>query len=496
MHAKYFVLTAVVLSASISACGSDDDGAGSGGSSGGGAGGSSASGGSAGSATGGSAGSSGSGGSAGSGGTPGACGAIPTFADGLAPTSEIHVATNGNDNNDGSAQNPVATLDHAATLATPGTAIRIHAGTYAGGAYIDNLAGTAAAPIWIGGAPGEAKPVFDGGGEAFHLTRVRYLVVHDLEVRNMTANGINIDDGGDYANAEATRFVVFDGVDVHDIGGTGNQDCLKMSGVNDFWVLGSHFARCGGASSGSGIDHVGCHHGVIARSRFEQMSGNAVQSKGGSEDIEIRWNLIEAGGARALNLGGSTGFEFFRPPLSASAPNAEARNIRAIANVIVGSAAPIAFVGCVDCLAANNTIVDPENWIIRILQETTTGGGYTFLPAQNGSFVNNLVYFDRSGISTYVNVGPDTSPATFSFSNNLWYAHDDPAESQPTNLPSAESGGIAGQDPALVNPTGGDFHIPTASPAADAGTAVSGVSGDYDGACYASPPSIGAFEAG
>lgn len=510
----WFSIGGALLAAALAACGSDDGEAGSGGSAGssaGGSSGSSGSGGSSGSSAGssgssaggsagaggssGSAGSGGSSGSAGSGGT-GGCGEIATFADGLTPSSEIHVATTGSDSNDGSAQNPVATLDHAATLATAGTAIRIHAGTYAGGAYIDNLAGTASAPIWIGGAPGEARPVFEGGGEAFHLTRVRYLVVHDLEVRNTTANGINIDDGAEYANADATRFVVFRNLDIHDIGSTGNQDCLKMSGVNDFWVLDSHFARCGGGSSGSGIDHVGCHQGLVARCHFEEMSGNAVQSKGGSDDIEIRWNLIEAGGARAVNMGGSTGFEFFRPPLSQSGPNFEARDIRVIANVIVGSMAPIAFVGCVDCVAAHNTIVDPENWIIRILQETTSSGGYTFLPAQNGQFSNNLVRFERAGISTYVNVGPNVSAATFQFSNNLWYAHDNPGQSQPTDLPAPESGGIAGQDPALANPAGGDFHIPSSSPAAGAGTPLPGVTGDYDGACYASPPSIGAFEAG
>ena len=29
--------------------------------------------------------------------------------------------------------------------------------------------------------------------------------------------------------------------------------------------------------------------------------------------------------------------------------------------------AAIAFVGCVDCAAINNTIVDPEHWVLRIL---------------------------------------------------------------------------------------------------------------------------------
>jgi hypothetical protein len=193
-------------------------------------------------------------------------------------------------------------------------------------------------------------------------------------------------------------------------------------------------------------------------------------------------------------MGGSTGFEFFRPPLSMTAPNAEARNIRVIANVIVGGTAAVAFVGCVDCLAANNTIVDPDNWILRILQETTTSGGYTFLEAQNGRFVNNLVYFARGAISTYVNVGAGTLPDTFTFENNLWYAHDDVPSSTPTDLPATESAGIYGLDPSLGDPASGDYSIDASSPAAGAGTAVAELSGDMTGACFREPPSIGAFE--
>ena len=58
---------------------------------------------------------------------------------------------------------------------------------------------------------------------------------------------------------------------------TGN-DIKKLSGLDDYWVLDSRFARCGGGNSGSGIDHVGCHHGVVAGNVFDTMSGNGVQA--------------------------------------------------------------------------------------------------------------------------------------------------------------------------------------------------------------------------
>lgn len=442
---------------------------------------------------------SGEGGAGGDGGsTPvGDCAAIPTFEDGKSPSQELHVAVDGDDAaGDGSAANPFATIERAAREAAPGTAIRVHAGTYGGDNYVEGLAGTEAAPIWIGGAPGEERPVLEGGAQALHLVRARWVVVHDLEVREQSANGINADDGGDRDDAMAARGLIFRNLSIHDVGSGGNQDCLKLSGINAYFVLDSEFARCGGGGSGSAIDHVGCHDGLIARNEFRELSGgNAVQNKGGSRNVEIRWNRMVSAGQRAVNLGGSTGFEFFRPPLSASEDNAEARDIRVIANVIEGGVAALAFVGCVDCLAANNTIVDPENWVLRILQETRSNDDYAFLPASRGRFVNNLVYFDRGELSTTINVGDQTDPESFVFRNNLWYAHDRPSQSRPTDLPADESDGIYGEDPGLADPAAGDFSITSASPANGAGTPLAELTGDINGNCYADPPSIGAFEA-
>jgi hypothetical protein len=503
LHSSLFASLALAGASLLSlACG-DDAATGTGGAGGAGA---SGPGSGAGSSTGGggtggdttATGGSSTGGSGTGGGEPGACGVFTTFEDGKTPTTTLHVSTSGSDSSgDGSSGSPFATIARAVQEAAPGTAIEVHAGTYAGGLFFDGLAGTEAAPIWIGGAMGEAKPVLEGGGNALQLVRPRYVVLHDLEVRGSTANGISVDDGGDYADPEAARYVVFRDLDIHDIGSTGNQDCLKLSGLNDFWVKDSTFARCGGGSSGSAIDHVGCHRGVIAENDFSDLSasGNAVQCKGGSEDLTIVANEIRDGGARAINLGGSTGFEFFRPPLSPDAPNAEARRIHVIANVLVGSVAPIAFVGCVDCLAANNTIVTPENWVVRILQETVSGGGFTFAPASNGRFVNNVVFYEAGGISTHVNVGADTQPESFTFANNLWYAFDQPGSSTPS-LPVTETGGLVGVDPGFVDAASGDYHLAPGSAAIGTGAAIAELLGDKDGVCFLAPPSVGAYEGG
>jgi hypothetical protein len=426
-------------------------------------------------------------------GDPPACGGVVTFADGKQPTAELHVAADGNDAQGcGAVDAPCGSIEYAAGLAQPGTAVRIHGGTYAPDQFISDLAGTAEAPIWIGGAPGET-PVISGGGEALHFSRARYLVVHDLEIVGASGNGINIDDGGAVDDPEASRFVVLRDLEIHQIGQGGNQDCLKMSGVNDYWVLDSEFHGCG--EGGSAIDHVGCHHGLVAGNFFHDNGGNAVQCKGGSEDIEIRANRMVDSGQRAINMGGSTGFEFFRPSLQMDAPNAEARDIRVIANTIVGGETALAFVGCVDCLALNNTIVRPHHWLFRILQETVSEQGYEFLPSSNGVFANNLVVFDRGDISTYVNIGGDTAPETFTFTTNLWYAADDPGQSDPSgDLPTPETGAIVGMEPQLVDLAGGDYHLTAGSPAAGSGTAFPALAADLEFVCYADPPSRGAFE--
>ncbi|MCB9755937.1 MAG: hypothetical protein H6713_38945 [Myxococcales bacterium] len=423
-------------------------------------------------------------------------GEIVTFETGKSPAVELHLAPDGVDAGDcGDPQSPCQSLEYAAALAGPGAAIRLHAGTYGGGAFLNDLQGDAGAPIWIGGAPGEPRPVISGGAEALHLTRARYLIVHDLEVTGQTGNGINADDGGDYGDPDATRHLVFRDLHIHDVGDGGNQDCLKLSGLDDYFVLDSEFSACGGGGQGSGVDHVGCHHGLLARNNFHDMGGNAIQCKGGADDIEIRQSRFDEVGERGVNMGGSTGDEFFRPPLSTQSPNFEARDIRVIANEFRGSNAALAFVGCVDCLAANNTIDTPHNWVLRILQEKTSTPEHEFLPASGGRLVNNLIYFDRGDLSTYVNIGPNTDAPSFSFTTNLWYAYDAPGQSNPGgDLPAPEQGGIYGVDPLLGDPGGGDYSIDLASPAAGAGTTIDELTRDVVDVCYLDPPAIGARE--
>lgn len=421
-----------------------------------------------------------------------ACDPIRTFADSKQPWREVFVSPTGNNSTgNGSQANPYQTINRALQGVQPGDAIRMLPGTYAGGTSIGNLSGTSNAPIWLGGVTGQPRPVISGGATAMQLSRVRFVILENLEVAGSTANGINCDDGADYANSNATRYVVFRNLYIHDIGTGGNNDGLKLSGVNDYFVLDCEFARM--SAGGSGIDHVGCHGGLIARNKFTDAGSNAIQCKGGSENIDIRWNSFTNAGARAINIGGSTGFEFFRPPLNTNVSNSEARNIRVIANLFHGPDTPVAFVGAVNSLVANNTIIKPRRWILRILQETVSGGAYRFLSCGQNQFINNLVYFDLSQISTYINIGGNTDASSFEFANNLWYAFNQPNQSQPT-LPAPETNGVYAMNPLFNNAATGDYSVATNSAALGKGCKLANVRADLLGRCYADPPTVGAFE--
>lgn len=421
------------------------------------------------------------------------CDPIRTFADGRLPAREIFVSPGGNDTTgDGTRAKPFHSPGRALQGVRPGDAIRLLPGTYAPGTFIAEVAGTAEAPIWLGGAPGETRPVIRGGSQALHLSRVRYLIIENLEITGATGNGLNCDDGGDYANPNATRHVIFRHLSIHDIGTGGNQDGLKLSGVNDYFVLDCELARM--SAGGSGLDQVGCHHGLIARCTFADMGSNAIQCKGGSEDIEIRWNRFFNGGARAVNLGGSTGFPYFRPPLSTNHPNVEAKNIRVIANLFRGADVPVAWVGAVDSLVANNTFVEPRRWVLRILQETVSSGDHRFAPCGHNQFVNNLVYFDQSRLRPPVNIGPHTDAASCRFAHNLWFAFDQPDQSRP-DLPVPEERGVYGADPLWRDAANGDFAVSPNSPAVARGRKLPPVKADLRERCYADPPTIGAVEA-
>lgn len=362
---------------------------------------------------------------------------------------------------------PYANPQAASLIANPGDTILIFPSMYSGGNFISNLHGNEFQYIYIIGVDPETV-IFQSGSQGLHFSDVSYIHIEGLSFTGHTGNGMNIDDGGSFETP--THHINVVDCHFYDMGAQGNNDFLKMSGIDYFMISGCSFIN--GATGGSGIDMVGCHEGQIIACSFQDMGSNCIQAKGGTQFIEITQNRFEDGGQRALNLGGSTGLQFFRPQ---DAPF-EAADINVYANVFIRGWAPIAFVGSVRVHVVNNTIIYPENWILRILQETVDVS--RFLPCGDNSFINNIIYFNNS-ISTHVNIGPNTNAVSFEFKNNLWYNQDNPSNSSP-NLPSAETNRISGTDPLFLDIASNDFNLTENSPAIDNGV-LTNFTMDYEG---------------
>jgi hypothetical protein len=327
----------------------------------------------------------------------------------------------------------------ALAAATAGTTVSVRPGNYEGGYHRRDLIGTAAAPVVITAADPAAPPVFVGGSDGLGLSHAQYVTLRDLVFERAQQNGINVDDG--QRADTSSHHVTFTRVVVRDIP-NGNRDGIKLSGVNDFVIENTTIERWG--SDGSAVDMVGCHRGVIRNSVFRHTPGmpvgNGLQMKGGTTTVTITGNRFEHAAGRAVQLGGETGLQFFRPQPPGPF---EVKDVVVERNVFVGGETAVAFVSSDGGIFRFNTIYLPTKYLFRILQENDGPG---FVHSRNGVFSDNIVYWTGTRV---VNIGANTEPASFTLARNAWYRADDPAQSRP-ELPSPEVGGLYGVDPQFV----------------------------------------------
>ncbi|WP_395139034.1 right-handed parallel beta-helix repeat-containing protein [Armatimonas sp.] len=352
----------------------------------------------------------------------------------------------------------ISGLRRAVLAAKPGTVILLEPGVYEGGLYFQNVHGAPSKPIRIAAANPAQLPRIVGGANGIQLSQISYFELDGLVLERATQNGLNLDDGGRYSLP--SHHITLRNLRITDLP-AGNRDGLKLSGIDDFRVEGCTFERWGG----SGIDMVGCHRGTITGCAFRTGGDNAVQCKGGTSEIVVRSCRFENAGSRGINLGGSTGLEFFRPLVTKMPLNQryEAQNIRVEGCTFLGSDAPLAFVGVDGAVVRCNTLYLPRRWAMRILQETRSSD---FVPSRKGIFEDNLIVFRSDGWSEGgVNIGSGTLATTFRFARNFWYCTDRPDRSR-SQLPTPEIDGVYGKDPLLRAPSRGDFTVLPGSPAA------------------------------
>jgi hypothetical protein len=331
----------------------------------------------------------------------------------------------------------------ALAAAAPGDEILLQPGTYGGGHYRANLQ-----QVTIRSVDPANPATIDGGSNGIQLSDAVQVTLADLIFRNQTGNGLNIDDGGSFGTP--TTGITLRNLTVRDIVTAGNNDGIKLSGVNDFLIDNVRVLNWG--IGGSAVDMVGCHNGLVQNSLFAHTNtangGTTLQPKGGSKNITFRANRIDLppDAGRAVQAGGSTGAQFFRFVDGDS--GYEADEIVAEGNVIIGGSSAFSWVNIDGGIFHHNVVSRPFRWVARILNENQ--GSATIVDTQNGQLRDNRIVFNdtSSEFSTAVNVGPETVPSSYSFARNRWLnlANPTPAGSTPS-LPTTEVDGVYGGDP-------------------------------------------------
>jgi len=313
----------------------------------------------------------------------------------------------------------------------PETTIRLASGEYGNEYYVRNARGLTIEPL----DPAN-PPTFSGGKVAWQFSRCPGLTVRSIVLRGQTENGLNLDDGGQSPLVQET---LLESIHVFEIGPTGNHDGIKCSGLDTLTIKNCKIVAWGG----QGIDLVGCHNVQIEDCVFEGKAGFSatagIQIKGGSSHVTVGQCRFVNAGERPINAGGSTGTPYFRPREATS----EASNIIIRGNEIRGGLCAVAFVGVDNAVFEENTILFPSRWLMRILQENQRP---EMVPCRNVLIRRNEFVFRRQDLREAINIGPGTAASTFQFSENAWFAEDQPHRSVPS-LPSREVDGRYGIDP-------------------------------------------------
>ncbi|RAM01894.1 hypothetical protein DO021_11540 [Desulfobacter hydrogenophilus] len=334
------------------------------------------------------------------------------------------------------------------SLLKPGDTLEIEPGTYKGGILIHGLNGKKGLPVTIKGKDSSNPPIFIGGKTALNFSQCNYICLADVIVRRAGNNGIHVHDGNTgKGNPPPSVGIVLKGIIVEDIGPVGNFDAIKMSGVNSFVIKQNKISGWGG----SGIDCVGCANGKISQCLFQGKRGfsqaNGVQIKGGSHNILVEKCYFYHPGRRGINLGGSTGFKWFRPGVT----DYEAKKIEVAGNIFIGGTA-IAFVTSQQGYVHHNAILYPTGWVLRILQEDMDP---RFKPCGNSLFMKNIIVVNEK-MKDFINIGPGTFPQSFRFRANVWY---DPALGRIPRLPFMENAPVYQVNPGVKFEKGKVFFL-------------------------------------
>ncbi len=326
-------------------------------------------------------------------------------------------------------------LRSALLTASPGDRIYVAPGTYTSRLYVDGAHGAPGNLIEVVALDPNNRPVFESGGYGvFTLINSSYILVDGIIARGA---GADTGDGNNIDIAQSHHMIL-----KNSRSGTipvpGNSDGIKFASSSNTLMYNNTIENWG--SGGSGADMMNNHNSLFMRNTFSfpsmpgDTAGNGIQSKGSNAyENGFYKNVFNDGGNRAQKFGGWGG----------AGPSAwEARDMTAMGNVFVNGQAAVSFESATNCDFAYNTVVNPEKWVMRILQ----GGGKQ--TAYNSFRRNLVVYGPFQSYGGVQNISGGTRPETFTYEANYWYNNVNPSASIPS-LVGGETDPAGGVDPQL-----------------------------------------------
>ena len=399
---------------------------------------------------------------------------------------ELHVATNGNDANDGEVATPLRTISKATPLARPGDCVLVHAGTYAESATIGfSTSGTAAAPIVLRSADGRLAALIDAAtnrtGETV-LVHDDYIIIDGFEFRNSPLD-------------TEEQVVHFDGLTTgKGVGSvlrnckiTGGYDHIKVNqasqGItvenNEFYGSFFHLPVSLTGANGFTFRHNFGHD-------WNTGDNGAVQLKGGSHDVVFDGNLFQdvhgAGGTIAMGDGCDA-------TCDVDPDHYAAVRVNAINNVMLRVGRGFDVQGCKDCAILDNTIVDSGqgNVIFKLTSAITNGVTQFTIGAR---ILDNLIANPAGDQGNIIQINAPADMGLQMDDNLAWNAG--AAISWGDGHPATADAHSVTKAPGFVSAT--DFHLSPTSPARGAGVnLVADVPHDFDGTPR---PATGAFDIG
>jgi parallel beta-helix repeat protein len=431
-----------------------------------------------------------------------------------------YIATNGDDNNPGTQDQPLATLNQAARKVAAGDTVYVRKGTYtfSGTQYIGSV-GTSSEPITYQAYPGEEGKVKLDGSKMPYANSVvnvagQYNVFKGFEIQDSKFIGI-VSWGGKHIKIlnntihDSYKDAIFVGItsdftsttDILIDGNTAYNNAL-INRDNNGNSIGTEYPaiiNSFGASNvtitnnrvyknyGIGIDFILTKGGLAAKNVvYDNYAANLYLDN--ASDVTIEQNFICTTNDKKfywrgwpLNNQPAGGIQVANEPYAISNPS-ERNTIRN--NIVVGGYAGFYYGsygkggGLKNFVIANNTFYKATNTMLFIDNDA----GHT------NNWIANNIFYQTDG-ATMTNLTATNSG--LGFQNNLWYGG---------GAGAAAGSGDVKADPKLSNPgttTDGDYKLQAGSPAIDAGIQLKEVvPNDYAGSSRSRGRGydIGAFE--